>query len=232
MLTVRLDRLALAPGQWVLDLGCGEGRHVHGVGARKTADIVGVDLDEASLAKGRDGSAMVGFADSRFVAGDAFRLPFRDATFDAVICSEVLEHLTDYKDALREIHRVVKPGGLFAASVPTAWPERLCWRLASGPGGYADQPGGHVRIFRESELRDAIETEGFHYLARHRAHGLHSPYWWLKCAFWGRDPWIVRLYHRLLVWDILKRPWLTRALDRMLSPAMGKSLVLYFREAR
>lgn len=231
MLTVRLDRLALAPGQWVLDLGCGEGRHVHGVSALRTANVVGVDLDQASLAKGRDGGAKVGFGDNRFVAGDAFRLPFRDATFDAVICSEVLEHLIDYRDALREIHRVIKPGGFFAASVPTAWPERLCWRLASGPGGYADQPGGHVRIFEERELRVAIEREGFRYLARHRAHGLHSPYWWLKCAFWGREPLVVRLYHRLLVWDILSRPWLTRALDAVLSPVMGKSLVLYFREA-
>jgi hypothetical protein len=38
----------------------------------------------------------------------------------------------------------------------------------------------------------------------------------------------VRLYHRLLVWDLMKRPWITRAIDTLLNPVMGKSVVLYF----
>jgi len=56
------------------------------------------------------------------------------------------------------------------------------------------------------------------------------PYWWLKCLFWRSDaePWPVRFYHRLLVWDLMKRPWITRAIDTLLNPVMGKSVVLYF----
>jgi hypothetical protein len=62
----------------------------------------------------------------------------------------------------------------------------------------------------------------------HHAHALHAPYWWLKCAVGvQRDPAIVRAYHRMLVWDLTKRPWLTRTAERVLDPLFGKSLVVY-----
>ena len=115
-------------------------------------------------------------------------------------------------------------------TVPRAWPERICWRLAPPPSGYPYDPGGHLRIFDETELRYSVELHGFKRFYRHHAHGLHAPYWWLKCWFWRResDPGIVKAYHRLLVWDLLQRPWLTRVLDALLTPPMGKSLALYF----
>jgi SAM-dependent methyltransferase len=237
VLTVRLERLGLRPGDWVLDLGCGEGRHVHGVHMLEGVNVVGLDIDRRSLVKGRDGLAMIrqwsGGGATGFVEGDAYRLPFADGAFDAVICSEVLEHLHLYDDVLVEIRRVLKAGGLFAPTVPTAWPEALCWRLAPGPGGYADQPGGHVRIFQEPALRREIAGQGFRYLGRHRAHGLHAPYWWLKCALWDRrdDHPLVQLYHRFLVWDLMRKPLLTRVLEAIVGPLMGKSLALYFRKA-
>jgi SAM-dependent methyltransferase len=233
MLTVRLEALNLAPGAWVLDLGCGEGRHVHGAHMMAGVNIVGLDLDRASLAKAQEGLRSLPGGDgvSAVLAGDAYRLPFADQAFDAVICSEVLEHLEDYRRVLGEIARVLKPGGLFAPTVPRAWPERICWRLAPGEGGYADQPGGHVRIFDQARLRDEISALGFSFLSQHYAHGLHAPYWWLKCAFWDRrdDHPLVRLYHRFLVWDLLQRPWLTRALEALATPLMGKSVAFYFR---
>lgn len=63
----------------------------------------------------------------------------------------------------------------------------------------------------------------------HHAHALHSPYWWLKCAF-GVDndkalP--VRAYHKLLVWDIMKKPAVTRVAEQLLNPVVGKSFVAY-----
>jgi hypothetical protein len=65
--------------------------------------------------------------------------------------------------------------------------------------------------------------------AAHLEHGLHAPYWWLKCAVGPRndDHPLARAYHRLLVWDIEKAPALTRVADRVLSPMIGKSLVVY-----
>ncbi|RLB75447.1 MAG: SAM-dependent methyltransferase, partial [Deltaproteobacteria bacterium] len=59
-----------------------------------------------------------------------------------------------------------------------------------------------------------------------------TPYWWLKClvgADNGRTR-LVDLYHNLLVWDIMKKPRITRLLDSLLTPVMGKSIVMYFRK--
>lgn len=235
MLTVQLERLDLRPGDWVLDLGCGEGRHVHGVHVLGGINVVGLDLDLPSLTKAREGLSMLPASSgaTQFLSGDAYRLPFAGQTFDAVICSEVLEHLEAYDLALAEINRVLKPDGQFVPTVPRAWPERICWALAPGKGGYGDQPGGHIRIFDEAELRQKVRSSGFAYRGRHFAHALHSPYWWLKTAFWARrdDHPLVRFYHRFLVWDLMQRPWLTRSLERLLDPVMGKSLALYFRKS-
>jgi len=236
MLTARFKHLNLAPGARVLDLGCGEGRHVHGLYMLGGLHIVGVDLDASSLEKAEAGLATLPVAKPgdggsvEFEIGDATALRFEDATFDAVICSEVLEHLPDYDAALLEIRRVLKPAGTLCISVPHAWPERLCWRLAPPPNGYPFQPGGHIRIFDEIDLKHSVQRRGFKMSRRHHAHGLHAPYWWLKCAFWNRreDHPLIKIYHSFLVWDLMKKPLLTRALDGVLTPFMGKSLVMYF----
>jgi hypothetical protein len=55
---------------------------------------------------------------------------------------------------------------------------------------------------------------------------LHSPYWWLNCAL-GKESLPSRAYHRLLVWDIMRKPLVTRAAERALNPVLGKSLVMY-----
>lgn len=232
MLTARIDRLGLKPGDRIIDIGCGEGRHCHGVQMLTRAQAIGVDLDEASLAiareRGRDlpGDGPI----AQFQHVDANALPFPDASFDAAICSEVLEHVPDMAAVLAEAARVVKPGGVFAVTVPRMWTEWLNWKLAPGPGGYADQPGGHVRIIDGRRLRRDVEAAGFRYTAKHHAHALHSPYWWLKTAFWSRrdDHPLVKIWHRMLVWDMMQRPAITQMMERLLNPVMGKSLVLYF----
>ncbi|MEO0589952.1 MAG: class I SAM-dependent methyltransferase [Pseudomonadota bacterium] len=236
MLTARFKHLDLKAGDRVLDLGCGEGRHVHGLVMDGDYEVTGVDLDEPSLDKARAGLDTLPMPDgprshrATFESGDATALRFDDDTFDAVICSEVLEHLPDYSAALAEIRRVLKPTGKLCVTVPNAWPERVCWKLAPPVDGYAFEPGGHIRIFDKTELRVAVERHGFRMFKQHLAHGIHSPYWWLKCGFWDRredHPWI-KAYHRLLVWDLMEKPALTRAMDTLMSPIMGKSRVFYF----
>ena len=91
--------------------------------------------------------------------------------------------------------------------------------------------GGHVRIYKRKELTKMILDSGLDPQGHHRVHALHSPYWWLRCIIGPNKPihdnFFVRTYHQVLAWDIEKSPWITRVLEKILSPFLGKSLVVY-----
>ncbi len=233
--TIDHRRLDLAAGHRVLDLGCGEGRHAITVYMHAKVQVVAVDRcpTDVATARGRVDDFTVSASPDRridFLIGDGLMLPFPESSFDRIICSEVLEHIPDYRAMLREIVRVLKPGGLLAVSVPRFGPEWICWRLSRA---YHEVEGGHVRIFRRAELRRAIEDLGLTLYASHWAHALHSPYWWLKCLLKSRadSSALVRGYHRFLVWDLMAQPRATRWLERMLNPLIGKSTVFYFADS-
>jgi SAM-dependent methyltransferase len=234
MLTVDYGRLQVGPGDRVLDLGCGAGRHAYGA-LRRGADVIALDWSVDEVAVVRDTMAAMELAGevpprahATAVRGDLTRLPFPDATFDRVIAAEVLEHIPADSEAIAEIARVLRPGGLAAVTVPRWFPERICWALSED---YHSNPGGHVRIYKGSDLAAKLGRAGLQQYATHHAHGLHAPYWWLKCAVGvQRDHALPKLYHRLLVWDITARPLATRAAERALNPLIGKSLVLYLRK--
>lgn len=233
MLTIDFHYFPVRDGDCVLDLGCGEGRHAINIYLQANVISVGVDLSarDLKIAAERCASFMQpGNTEKSFYLqlADAARLPFADQTFDKVVCSEVLEHLHDYKTVLTEIRRILKPDGLLAISVPRAWPEKICWQLSRE---YHQVEGGHLRIFNAEQLRSDIEHQQFQFISRHWAHALHSPFWWLKCLLWKTQERsrLIRLYHRFLVWDLMQKPWLTRTLEKYLNPLMGKSVVMYFR---
>lgn len=232
MLTIDFTYFPLQPGERVLDVGCGEGRHTINAYLHGDVTAVGVDLNIRDLCVARERFAPFAEPDNarKYFAlqvADATRLPFADHSFDKIICSEVLEHIHDYEAVLREIRRVLKPDGLLAVSVPRYWPEKICWKLSRA---YHEVEGGHIRIFKAVQLRRAVEAQNMTLLHRHWAHALHSPFWWLKCLLWDKqdESRLIRLYHRLLVWDLMQRPWLTRTLEKMLNPLLGKSVVMYF----
>lgn len=232
VLTVDFTRFPLAAGDRVLDLGCGAGRHAFEC-YRRGAQVVALDQNAEEIrevakwfaAMKEAGEAPEG-ATATAMEGDALNLPFPDDSFDVVIISEVMEHIPDDKGVLAEMVRVLRPGGRIAITVPRYGPEKVCWSLSDA---YHEVEGGHIRIYKADELLRKIREAGLKPYGTHHAHALHSPYWWLKCAF-GVDndkalP--VRAYHKLLVWDIMKKPAVTRVAEQLLNPVVGKSFVAY-----
>lgn len=233
MLTVDYDRLRVGAGTKVIDVGCGAGRHSFEA-YRRGANVIAFDQDAEELANvdtmlqamGEAGEAPAS-AKAQVVVGDALALPYPDGSFDCVIASEILEHIPDDDGAISELIRVLRPGGTLAVTVPRWLPERICWLLSDE---YHANEGGHIRIYKADELRTKLRRGGLRFTHSEHAHALHSPYWWLKCAVGvqkSAHP-AVTAYHKLLVWDMMSQPKLTRVAEAALNPVVGKSVALYF----
>lgn len=236
MITIDFNRLGLGRNDRILDIGCGEGRHIIKACQQNGTLCVGADFTFQSLAATRkkiefhqamDDLCCKSIDLSRM---DVTCLPFCDNSFDVVICSEVLEHIPDDAGAMTELVRILKPGKILAVSVPRFLPEKICWLLSDE---YLNADMGHVRIYQKTPLIRAIESLGLTCFASHYAHSIHAPFWWLKCLVGPNrtDSKLVNAYHRLLVWDLMKKPKLTRFIDQWLNPILGKSLVLYFKKS-
>ena len=231
MLTFDFNRININPEGTMLDLGCGEGRHIFGL-MEKFPDLkcIGLDPHIESLDKAFEGLKFlesISNTKTNFLSGSAYSLPFSDDSFDLVVCSEVLEHLHDYKDAIKEINRVLKPGGQFLASVPAEFPEKICWLLSEA---YQNQPGGHLRIFKKNELIKEIAEHNFSFESSQRFHSIHSAYWWLRCLFWKSQESniIIKGYKKILERHILKKPFFLDLIDKIFNPILGKSIAFYF----
>jgi SAM-dependent methyltransferase len=234
MITVDFDRLDIRPGYKLLDIGSGPGRHTGAASRFAGITAIGADIRYADVCEARNrlrfqekmGECLGHWA---LLTADIFQLPFADETFDGLVCAEVLEHLSNDQVAASEMIRVLKRGGDLVVSVPRAFPERICWLLSKA---YTAAKGGHVRIYTEKTLRTLLEKDGTTFRFRHYAHSLHTPFWWLKCLVGlnRKDSLTVNQYHRFLVWDLMKRPAVTRLLDQFLNPVLGKSLVCYHRK--
>ena len=228
LLTVDLERLDVGPGHRVLDAGCGEGRHCFGMLSRGAASVIGFDLDFDSM---KDASKRLRkeaddvSATGEMIKGNIFRLPFENATFDRVICSEVMEHVHDYKAAAAELARVTRPGGRIAVTIPTATSEHLYLRLGDE---YFESPGGHIRIFKPRQLALGLAAAGLATTGVGFAHGFHTPYWVLRSIMHlpnADDSALVRAYRQFLI-KATASPLMDQ-LEGWLNYICPKSLILY-----
>ena len=232
MLTVDFSKIPMKAGMRVLDAGCGTGRHISAAFRTPGVEVVGVDLSLGDLTRAKGlltlqaaesgGAWMVSRAD---VTG----LPFKKNSFDVVVCSEVLEHIAENRTAVAELLRVLRPDGHLVVTVPRFFPEWVCWSLSRA---YHGEAGGHIRIYKKKEMLNLLADAGARcWLIRYR-HGLHAPYWWLKCLVGhknDRNP-LVKAYRKFLEWDIMRHPPLTTLLDALLNPLIGKSIVFYLKK--
>ncbi len=231
MVTVEFPELGLKPQGFVLDAGCGLGRHLRFLAKQPNLRIVGIDKNTGALREALTSLENMPDALSKdFLVSEADinRLPFADKSFDCVICSEVLEHIPDHEAAIKELIRILKPEGTFVVSVPRYYSERICWLISHD---YCHSEGGHIRIYRKKDLQIMLLKEGFKCRKINYKHALHMPYWWLKCIIGlkNEENFIVKYYKKFLEWDMMKNFWLIRLLEEFLNPIIGKSIVYYFK---
>lgn len=149
-----LERVPLRAGQRVLDIACGTGIVARLAAARigSTGTVIGLDLNKGMLAVARAHASEVG-APIEWKRGDACALPFADAAFDVVLCQQGLQFVPDKPAALREMHRVLAPGGCVALSVFGA-PNRYNAALAAALAKYVGKKVA-ARSLAPYALRDA-----------------------------------------------------------------------------
>lgn len=153
----------------ILDLPCGRGFYLNMFRYVSGCRLIGADLDGEVIQKARRNVGHL--PDILLNRADIYALPYADNTFDAVILSEVLEHIDRDVDGLREIYRVLRPGGVVAITVPHAnypfWWDPINKTLETlfnthiQHGPLAGIWANHVRLYTPEQLRTAATRAGF-----------------------------------------------------------------------
>jgi SAM-dependent methyltransferase len=230
MLTVDFDRLGVKPKDLMLDAGCGEGRHSFECFARG-AMVWSMDMDMDSVRKAR--YTLVYMLRNNQVPegggflvhlGDALNLPFKDETFNRIICSEVMEHVSDDDQACRELSRVLKKGGTIAITIPTYISELVYDTLTYE---YFTSPGGHVRKYFPKKISSIMRKNGLEIYNIGFKHSFHTIYWLIRCVVGlhlDTHP-ITKLYRSFLTYT-MSSGFMER-METFFDNFFPKSLVLY-----
>ncbi|MBE0415746.1 MAG: class I SAM-dependent methyltransferase [Dehalococcoidia bacterium] len=234
MLTVNFKLFKIENGDRFLDVGCGEGRHSFEAFRLGSHMVCALDMDDVSLRKTH---YVLHYMDTQRVSNgswnvmfaDALSLPFKDASFDKIICSEVLEHVADDERGIRELVRTLKRGGVLAVTVPTYLSEAVYWALDED---YYNHPGGHVRKYKAQELMDSLRRNDLAIYAIRYEHAFHSIYWLLRCIFGlkkekARVP---AFYYKFLVLQIVTKSRFAQRMERICNFFFPKSIVIYTRK--
>lgn len=166
----------LAPGRRVLDAGCGPGSITIGIGevvdgGGRTGEVIGVDVSADAIATAQTAARDASCANAHFHVADVYALPFADGAFDAAFCHALLQHLRDPLAALREMRRVLMPGGvigvadadfdgnIIAPSDPVLDASLLLMRRLREAAGGNPRVGKHLRsLLHEAGFEDVAAS--------------------------------------------------------------------------
>jgi len=154
-------------GLRLLEVGCGDGPYLAWASRQETAGVVGADISPLILREARGRVTQEGHAGIvRLAAADAVSLPFADASFDRLLATQVIEHVPRHEAALREMRRVLRPGGELVISTDhrdnrvtqiLGWPTRLVRRML---GRAEHHPAFLHRAYTRSEFLTLVRSAG------------------------------------------------------------------------
>ena len=150
------------PGKEVLDLGCAGGFMAEAL-AERGADVTGLDPAGEAIAAAREHAQKSGY-EIAYQTGIGEEMPFEDSSFDAVVCVDVLEHVTDLEKVIAEVHRVLRPKGKFFFDTINRNPLAgfVTVTMAENVLGLLPQGTHDPKMFiKPAELRDLLGDVGF-----------------------------------------------------------------------
>jgi SAM-dependent methyltransferase len=170
---IDLEELRISGDSWVLDLGCGAGQFSIPL-LERGYRAVSVDLDAPRLGRVRNACADKNLA-ARILLADGANLPCHSASFDAVVCREMIEHVDEPGAVVEEIKRVLRPQGRLCVTVPSAHTERYFQWV--DPRWLA--MAGHVNVFTRSAMCELLEAHGFRVLEIRGRNFFYSLFWFI-----------------------------------------------------
>lgn len=181
VVTAAIERWGATPHGRALEVGPGSGVYLP-VLARVATEVVASDIEDAYLSQLLPLAAK--YPNLRLERDDITRSSFELESFDLVLCSEVIEHIADSQTALKEIYRLLRPGGLLILSTPQRYsPLEMIAKVAFLPGVidvvrviYAEPilETGHINLLTECEARAQLDDAGFRIEASHKS-GVYLP---------------------------------------------------------
>jgi 2-polyprenyl-3-methyl-5-hydroxy-6-metoxy-1,4-benzoquinol methylase len=172
----------IGPEDEVVDIGTGAGG-ASLFAARRGASVTFTDITQASVQKVAESARHQMLTQTRGAVANAEKLPLRDALATRVIAMEVLEHVANPGDALKELYRIGQPGALYLIAVPSQVSEEAQAELAHP---YYFQTPNHIHIFSESTMRELLSEAGLT-LIRINQHHFFWAFWMMIYWAWARQ---------------------------------------------
>lgn len=164
-----IEGLDLKSGNRVLEVGCGNGYYLSLLNRLSLKlDLTGIDVDDLAL---KDAAKFINDKKIKLLLADASKIPFPDNSFDKIVMSEVIEHVANEKGVLREVYRVLKPGGIMCLTTcninypflwdPINWILQRFFHTHIKAGFWAGIWNQHTRLYKEQQVEKLLRKANF-----------------------------------------------------------------------